>query len=222
FETQAVSLTEATRNITEVNRAVAATVEERRPALESLSSGLRSRSEELDGMMRSFTRIIGETLKTAEERATAVSRMLTENTAGATKGVIENFETMNRTASAEGRKAADAVREANRQLVEEMASAVGEASRKFAEATHEMRSAAQELQRDLNEARDEMKRGILELPEETRESADAMRRVVSDQIRALSELSEIITRHGKTLDLSSPSLGEPRQLPNRTSEMPVA
>ena len=37
-----------------------------------------------------------------------------------------------------------------------------------------------------------------------------MRRVVGDQIKALSDLSEIITRHGKTLDLSSPALGEPR------------
>jgi hypothetical protein len=37
-----------------------------------------------------------------------------------------------------------------------------------------------------------------------------MRRVVGDQIKALSDLSEIITRHGKQLDLSSPALGEPR------------
>jgi hypothetical protein len=37
-----------------------------------------------------------------------------------------------------------------------------------------------------------------------------MRRVVGDQIKALSELSEIINRHGKSFDLSSPALGEPR------------
>jgi hypothetical protein len=68
-----------------------------------------------------------------------------------------------------------------------------------------------------------MKRGILELPEETRESADAMRRVVADQITALNELSEIISRHGKTLDLSSPSLGEPRHVAPRPPEpKPVA
>jgi hypothetical protein len=51
---------------------------------------------------------------------------------------------------------------------------------------------------------------VLELPEEARESAEAMRRVVGDQIKALTELSEIINRHGKNLDLSSPALGEPR------------
>jgi hypothetical protein len=189
--------------------------------METLSANLRQRSEELDGMMKSFTRIIAETLRTAEERATAVSRMLTENTSGATKTLIDNFETMNRTASSESRKTAEAVREANRSLIDEMGHAISEATKRFAEATREMRGATQELQRDLNVAREEMRRGVLELPQETRDSAEAMRRVVGDQIKALSELSEIVTRHGKTLDLSSPSLGEPRALPRSENLAPA-
>ena len=159
-------------------------------------------------MMRSFTRIISETLKTAEERATAVSRMLTENTASATKGVIDNFENLSRAASSESRKASEAVRDANRALIEEISASVAEAAKHFAEATREMRGATKELQHDLDETRNEIRKGVLELPEETRESTEAMRRVIGDQIQALSELSEIIARHGKTLDISSPALGE--------------
>jgi len=210
FEEQALSLTGATKNLSEVNRLIQTTVEERRPALENLTAGLKARSEELDGLMKSFTRIIAETLKTAEERATAVSRMLTENTATATKGVIDNFETMNRTAGSESRKAADAVREANKTMITDMGQAITEVSKRFAEATREMRQATQDVQRDLGITREELRRGVLELPEEAREGAEAMRRVVGDQIRALSELSEIINRHGKNFDLSSPALGEPR------------
>ena len=45
FEAQSLSLTEATRHLTEVNRQIETTVEERRPALENLAAGLRSRSE---------------------------------------------------------------------------------------------------------------------------------------------------------------------------------
>jgi hypothetical protein len=48
----------------------------------------------------------------------------------------------------------------------------------------------------------------MELPEEARESSESMRRVIGDQIQALTELAEIISRHGKALDVSSPSLGE--------------
>jgi hypothetical protein len=210
FEEQSVSLSNATKNLVEVNRQIQASVEERRPALEALTAGLKSRSEELEGLMKSFTRIIAETLKTAEERATAVSRMLTENTSTATKGVIDHFETMNRTAGTESRKAAEAVREANKSLIGDMSSAISDVSKRFSEATREMRQATQELQRDLSITREELRRGVLELPEEAREGAEAMRRVVGDQIKALTELSEIISRHGKNLDLSSPTLGEPR------------
>jgi len=220
FEAQSESLTEATRHLTEVNRQIETTVEERRPALENLAAGLRSRSEELDGMMRSFTRIISETLKTAEERATAVSRMLTENTASATKGVIDNFENLSRTASAESRKASDSVRDANRSLIEEISASVAEAAKHFAEATREMRAATKDLQRDLDETRSEIRKGVLEMPEEARESTESMRRVIGDQIQALSELSEIIARHGKTLDISSPTLGE-RNI-SRQIEAPAA
>jgi ABC-type transporter Mla subunit MlaD len=210
FEEQSVSLSGATKNLSDVNRQIQTTVEERRPALEALTVGLKARSEELEGLMKSFTRIIAETLKTAEERATAVSRMLTENTATATKGVIDHFENMNRTAGSESRKAADAVREANKSLINDMGSAITEVSKRFAEATRDMRQATQEVQRDLSITREELRRGVLELPEEAREGAEAMRRVVGDQIKALTELSEIINRHGKNFDLSSPTLGEPR------------
>src|SRR5690606_25492051 len=210
FQAQTEVLTEASSNLAEVNKQIETSVEERRPVIEGLAAGLRARSEELDGMMRSFTRIIGETLKTAEERATAVSRMLTENTATATKGVIDNFETMNRTAGTESRKASEAVREANKAMILEMGQAIAEATKRFGEATREMRQATHDLQRDLNATRDEIRRGVLELPEEAREGAEAMRRVVGDQLKALSELSEIIGRHGKWFDVSTPSLGEVR------------
>jgi hypothetical protein len=84
-----------------------------------------------------------------------------------------------------------------------------------------MRETTSQIQKELDETREHIKRGVLELPEETRQNADAMRRVVSDQIQALGALSEIITRHGKTLDLSSPALGEPRNVEARSVE-PVA
>jgi hypothetical protein len=95
-------------------------------------------------------------------------------------------------------------------MILEMGQAISEATKRFGEATREMRQATQDLQRDLNVTRDEIRRGVLELPEEAREGAEAMRRVVGDQLKALSELSEIISRHGKSFDVSTPSLGEAR------------
>jgi hypothetical protein len=102
------------------------------------------------------------------------------------------------------------VRDANKAMITDMGQAMTELSRRFSEAAREMRQATTDLQRDLSSTREELRKGVLELPEEAREGAEAMRRVVGDQIKALTELSDIINRHGKNLDVSSPMLGEPR------------
>jgi hypothetical protein len=91
-----------------------------------------------------------------------------------------------------------------------MAPALSDAGRRFSEVSGEMRRAAQDLHRQLSATRDELKRGVLELPEDARESAESLRRMLSEQIKALGELSEIINRHGQTLDLSGSTAGEQR------------
>ncbi|MGL4812429.1 MAG: hypothetical protein ACRCXM_11685, partial [Beijerinckiaceae bacterium] len=45
---------------------------------------------------------------------------------------------------------------------------------------------------------------VLELPKETQETTSAMRRVVSEQIKALGELSDIVTRSGRSFDVAQP------------------
>ncbi|OYW99751.1 MAG: hypothetical protein B7Z14_11075, partial [Bosea sp. 32-68-6] len=61
-----------------------------------------------------------------------------------------------------------------------------------------------EIQRELEETRAELKRGVLDLPRETQESTSAMRRVVAEQIKALNELTEIVTRSGRRSDIALP------------------
>ena len=52
---------------------------------------------------------------------------------------------------------------------------------------------ARTIQQELK-LRAELKRGLTELPKETSESTATMRRVVAEQIQALNDLSEIVTR----------------------------
>jgi hypothetical protein len=62
-----------------------------------------------------------------------------------------------------------------------------------------------EIHQELEATRAELKRGVLELPRETQESTAAMRRVVADQIKALNELTEIVTRSGRSTDVGRPA-----------------
>ena len=85
----------------------------------------------------------------------------------------------------------------------EIGAAIEETTARYAAATEAMRQASQEVQRELEATRNQMRKGVMELPEETRQSADAMRKVVADQIAALRDLSEIVTKSGKALDTAA-------------------
>ena len=63
-----------------------------------------------------------------------------------------------------------------------------------------------------------MRASVADLPQETAQQADSMRRIVADQIKALEELSEIVTRSGRSFDVSvPPSTAAERQTPAASS-----
>ena len=76
-----------------------------------------------------------------------------------------------------------------------------------------------EIQHELEATRAELRRGVLDLPRETQESTAAMRRVVADQIKALNELTAIVSRSGRARDVAlpadAPAAGAPRPRPRR-------
>jgi hypothetical protein len=79
---------------------------------------------------------------------------------------------------------------------------VESATKRFADATEDMRRTADSIKKDLNETRAELKKGVLDMPEEAKQSTTAMRRAVTEQINALKELSEIVAKSGRTIDVS--------------------
>jgi hypothetical protein len=88
--------------------------------------------------------------------------------------------------------------------MEEMRHMFSDLQERFSETARNVREVAGEVQSSLEQTRVELKRGVLELPHETRESAEAMRRVVSDQLKALAELNEIVSRHARDMEIVEP------------------
>ena len=86
----------------------------------------------------------------------------------------------------------------------EMSRTVSDASERFNEAANRMRDTARDVHRELEATRNELKQGVLNLPDEAEESSAALRKVVNEQIRALTELSEIVAKQSNSLDISRP------------------
>jgi hypothetical protein len=68
-----------------------------------------------------------------------------------------------------------------------------------------MRRTASSIKTELDDTRAELKKGVLDMPEEAKQSTKAMRRAVTEQINALKELSDIVAKSGRTIDVSERS-----------------
>ncbi|MFZ1814126.1 MAG: hypothetical protein WBO55_02250 [Rhizobiaceae bacterium] len=108
---------------------------------------------------------------------------------------------------------------AGAQLSEEVTSAFQNTLSRLNGTIEELRRSTGEIQDELETTRTQMRRGILELPEEVRQSADTMRRTLVDQITALKELSDIVTRSGKTLDTAPPSRSSSRRAQTEAAQL---
>ena len=75
-----------------------------------------------------------------------------------------------------------------------------------------------QIQRELEATRAELRRGVVELPQETQETTANMRRVVADQIKALNELSALVSRSNRVVDAAPAA--QPRKA--AVNETPVA
>jgi len=83
----------------------------------------------------------------------------------------------------------------------------------FAATSAQLRQASQEIIRDLEATRAALQLGGLEIPREAREATANLKRVVSDQMRALSELGDIVSRSNTALDVAEPRRNDAPRLP---------
>ncbi|HWT30742.1 MAG TPA: hypothetical protein VN240_06910, partial [Propylenella sp.] len=172
-----------------------------------------------------LTTVLGD----AEKRVAALSQELGRRAEEAARGAIGQFETMRLAAIAEGKRAvegveaarldmqkklqeatsgsSESVRAAAGTLVQEIAGAVADATKRFAATADEMRRAAHDMQAELAKTREELTKGIVELPVEAREATASVRQAITEQIEAINELSKIVARYAGESTLVQPPSG---------------
>ena len=132
----------------------------------------------------------------------ALGAFLTEASQSTVASVEQQFGEIRAATGRERERTAAALRAAYEQANEQMTRLFGEATERFSTAATDIRSMTAEIQRELETTRDHVSRGVADLPRETAEQASTMRRIVGDQIKALNELTSIVTRAGRGHDVA--------------------
>ena len=154
--------------------------------------------------MKSFNGLIEGSFNDAERRASEIGAVLSRSSADVAETIAEQFALVRDETSKERELTLVSMRDAYQTAHAEVHQLFGQALDRFRSSASEMRGVAQEIHREINLAREEVQRGAADLPRETAEQASAMRRVVAEQVKALSDLSELMQRSGRSLDLAEP------------------
>ncbi|MEP2830588.1 hypothetical protein [Parvibaculum sp.] len=190
-EEAADASTSVSRSAGAATRAIGATVDELKAASGALSNDV--------------TRAASEAISATAAKLTGATSTLSNDLIQATEAMSEKV----------GSKT-----EELRALVERSAADGDAAADRFNAAMIGLGGTAREAGRALHEATDDLAARISELPEEAAESAGALKSVLEEQVSALAAIAEIVVRHARTLDRSSPQ--QHQMAPERTFPAHVA
>ena len=190
------ALAEASGMLERIETRVAVSLTERRQTMEQMLGLISERTDDLDGITRSFSTLVEDSLRGAEERARQIGSLLSESAQTASSAINDQFEVIRDETGKERQKTMHDLRVSYEQVVKDMGEAMGKATERFSNAAHELRLMKTEILNELDATRQELQRGITDLPRETKETTAQMRRVVADQIEALNVLSGIVAKSG--------------------------
>jgi hypothetical protein len=185
----------------------------RQQAFEGLVNTLNGRIEDMDAMLRSFSSLVGDQLSTAESRAREASVLVHQSAEGASQAIASQYERIRLESGKERERTAAALRSAYEQANSEMSSLFQGGLDGFLATAAELREASREIVADLEATRAALQSGGLEIPAQAREASQQLKRVVGDQLRALNELNEIVSRSGPALDVAEPRRSEASERP---------
>jgi predicted RNA-binding protein YlqC (UPF0109 family) len=172
----------------------------RRDAIDDVSNVLAERTTELEERLTRFNKMLEDTFAHAHGKAQDIARAVAESTATSTQSIARQYELIRNSSSEERERTNVALQDTYDEAMKTVNAMFSETNARFLEASRDLREISEDIQRTLDTTREEIRRTVFELPTETKESANAMRRVVADQIKALSELNEIVSRHGRHAD----------------------
>lgn len=204
FEEQVRLVTATSEALSQTHQRIDDGLASRRDAIDEISNQLAARTGELEERLTRFNKMLEDTFTHAQGKAQDIARAVAESTATATQSIARQYELIRNSSSEERERTSASLKDTYDEAMQSVNAMFSEANARFLEASRDLREISDDIQRTLDTTREEIRRTVFELPAETKESANAMRRVVADQIKALSELNDIVARHGRNADQAAP------------------
>jgi hypothetical protein len=130
-----------------------------------------------------------------------LSSALASSAESATAALARHYEELRAASNGDARRSTEELRAAIDDITTEVSGRLGRALDGFREAAGELRGMASTIHDELDRTREELQRGVAGLPQETEQTTAEMRRVVAEQIKALGELTALVSRSNRSADV---------------------
>ena len=216
FENQGRVISGVAETLSETHGRIDATLEERRFAIEEIvnllvrrsdefESKLLGRTHEIGERLKGFQQVLEDTLSGSQSRAEEITKLMADTTVHTTQQINSQYELIRGAYAEERGRTNVALKSTYQDAVDDMGRMFREMLEHFTESSRELRSVTEQVQSTLAETRDELKDGLKDLPNETIETTQAMRRMVADQLKAIAQLSEVISWRTRVTDVAEPA-----------------
>ena len=199
------AMTHIMEDFESLERRLGQTLTQRQDNLEQLLNNISEKSVDIQSITQSLEGLVENSLSTTETQSREINALIQRTAEMTTQTISQQFDLVRHATNEESQHTAEILREAYMDAAKEMTQALGSATVEFRNSLSSLKNMAQQIKAELDNTRNEIQQGMVQLPEEAAETTANMRRVVSDQIKALNELSSLISKtgHNKDAALSS-------------------
>jgi hypothetical protein len=214
FENQGQQIIKVASALDDANLRIDTTLQSRHADLSRTLDRLSGKADEFGRTMADYSSSFEGSISTIEQRAKALAEELRDGTETRSQTLMAELERVKTQTEAESERTLVSLRNRFNSVSGELSKEFETMSLQLASASDETRlraaQAAETLAREQARIREESAR----LPASSRETADAMRRALTDQLKALDQLTQISARTVSQRDVMPPqtaNLPAPRQ-----------
>jgi hypothetical protein len=204
FETQGQAIMRAANALETANYKIDSTLQNRQAELSQTLDRLSGKAEEFDRVMSGASTSIEGSMNAAEERARRLTHELTKGAEARSRSALAEIERMKIAANVEADRAFEELTARFANVSQQVSNQLGHLQTQFNSTSSDVRAQAQRTAQELAAEQARLRSQIEALPHTARESTDAVRRAISDQMRALEELSNFAAREAARRDVAPP------------------
>ena len=204
FDSQGQSIVHAASALESANMRIDSTLQKRHGELSDTLHRLSGKTDQLDQVMRGYSQTLEGSIADTENRARSVTQQLVQDAAAHSQAAAAELERLRTQTDAQTARALEDMRSKVSGVSQEVSQHLGAIANQFNETSEDLKARAARAAADLQIEQERIRAEAERLPVVARESAESMRHALSDQLRALEQLSSLSNRERRDVTPPGP------------------